>query len=166
MSSLSNFKISPFDFGRSGDRGGHCDDTEGGGPAGGSSAGGQQAVTAAARQLGLSVRQIKRLLTDIGQKAHRDWSHAASVDALSDAVRQEVLGPVRTHYPDFGPTLTCEKLAAHHGHKLSAETLRQWMIAEGLWKPRARKSAHIHQRPAAPTPPVSGRAGADRRLTQ
>ena len=47
-----------------------------------------------------------------------------------------MLGLVRTHYPDFGPTLACEKLAAHHGHKLSAETLRQWMIAEGLWKPR------------------------------
>ena len=75
------------------------------------------------------MRQIKRLLPDIGQKAHRDWSHAASVDALSNAVRQEVLGPVRTHYPDFGPTLACEKLDAHHGHKLSAETLRQWMIA-------------------------------------
>ena len=44
-------------------------------------------------------------------------------------------GLVRTHYPDFGPTLACEKLAAHHGHKLSAETLRQRMITEGLWKP-------------------------------
>ena len=41
--------------------------------------------------------------------------------------------------PDFGPTLACEKLAARHWHKLSAETLRQWMIAVGLWKPRARK---------------------------
>ena len=57
-----------------------------------------------------------------------------------------MLGLVRTYYPDFGPTLACEKLAAHHGHKLSAETLRQRMIAEGLWKPRARKSARIHQR--------------------
>ena len=54
-------------------------------------------------------------------------------------VRYRAEGPsglVRTHYPDFGPTLACEKLAAHHGHKLSEETLRQWMIAEGLWKPR------------------------------
>ena len=105
MSPLSNSKISLFDFWRGGDRGDHCDDTEGGGPAGGGSAG-------------------------------------------SSAVG--VLGLVRTHYLDFGPTLACEKLAAHHWHKLSAETLCQWIIADGLWKPRARRSARIHQRRAPP----------------
>ena len=92
MSPLFNSKISPFDFWRDGDRGDHCDDTEGGGPAGGGSAG-------------------------------------------SSAVG--VLGLVRTHYLDFGPTLACE-------------TLCQWIIADGLWKPRARRSARIHQRRAPP----------------
>ena len=38
-----------------------------------------------------------------------------------------MLGLVRTHYPDFGPTLACEKLAAHHGHKLFTETLRAYL---------------------------------------
>ncbi|HID48663.1 MAG TPA: hypothetical protein EYP40_03460, partial [Chromatiales bacterium] len=33
---------------------------------------------------------------------------------------------------DFGPTLACEKLAERHDHNLSVETLRQWMIADGL----------------------------------
>ncbi len=56
------------------------------------------------------------------------------------------MGLVRTHYADFGPTLACEKLTSCHGHELSAETLRQWMMAEGLWKPKARKSARIHPR--------------------
>ena len=93
----------------------------------------------AACQLGLSVRQIERLVA-----RYRAEGPSGLVsrclgrrpgNVLSDAVRQEVLGLVRTHYPDFGPTLACEKLAAHHGHKLSAETLPQWMIAEGLWKP-------------------------------
>ena len=104
----------------------------------------------AARQMGLSVRQVKRLVARYRAEGpsgliSRHLGRCPG-NALSDAVRQEVLGLVRTHYPDFGPTLACEKLAAHHGHKLSAETLRQWMIAEGLWKPRARKSARIHQR--------------------
>ena len=98
----------------------------------------------AACQLGLSVRQIERLVTRYRAEGpsglvSRRLGRRPAGNALSDAVRQEVLGLVRTHYPDFGPTLTCEKLAAHHGHKLSAETLRQWMIAVGLWKPRARK---------------------------
>ena len=104
----------------------------------------------AARQLGLSVRQIKRLVARYrtegppGLISRRLGQRPGN--ALSRAVRQEILERVRTHYPDFGPTLACEKLAAHHGHKLSVETLRQWMIAEGLWKPRARKSARVHQR--------------------
>ena len=104
----------------------------------------------AARQLGLSVRQVKRLVARYraegpsGLVSRRLGRRPGN--ALSDAVRQEVLGLVRTHYSDFGPTLACEKLAAHHGHRLSVETLRQWMIAEELWKPRARQSARIHQR--------------------
>jgi len=104
----------------------------------------------AARQLGLSVRQIKRLLVRF-----REDGAAGLIsgrlgrqpgNALSEAVRQEVLGLVRTHYADFGPTLACEKLAERHDHRLSAETLRQWMIAEGLWKPKVRKSTRIYQR--------------------
>ena len=104
----------------------------------------------AARQLGLSVRQVRRLVARFrgegasGLVSRRLGRHPGN--ALSDAVRREVLGLVRAHYADFGPTLACEKLAERHGHRLSAETLRQWMIAEGLWKPKVRKSARIHQR--------------------
>ena len=111
----------------------------------------------AARQLVLSVRQINHLMARYRAEGPPRSGLRRLGNVLSDAVRQEVLGLVRTHYPDFGPTLTCEKLAAHRGHKLSAETLRQWMIAEGT--PVGSHSS------AAPTPPVSGRAGADRRLT-
>ena len=50
-------------------------------------------------------------------------------------------------------TLACEKLVEQHGYRLSVETLRQWMIAEGLWKPKKRKAARIHQRrPRRPCP--------------
>ena len=31
-----------------------------------------------------------------------------------------------------------------HGHKLSAETLRGWMIEEGLWQPKARRELRAH----------------------
>ncbi len=74
-------------------------------------------------------------------------------NALSKAVRQEIMGLVHERYADFGPTLACEKLVEQHGYRLSVETLRQWMIAEGLWKPKKRKAARIHQRrPRRPCP--------------
>jgi hypothetical protein len=38
---------------------------------------------------------------------------------------------------DFRPTLACEKLAEVHGVVVSVETLRKWMIADGMWLPRA-----------------------------
>jgi transposase len=104
----------------------------------------------AARQLGLSVRQVKRLV-----RRYQDQGAAGLVsghrgrrpnNAIAEAVRQEVLGIVRKHYADFGPTLACEKLTERHGHTLSAETLRQWMMADGLWQPKRRKQARIHQR--------------------
>jgi hypothetical protein len=50
------------------------------------------------------------------------------------AWRAEVLGIIRERYPDFGPTLAAEKLAELHGIHLGRETLRQWMIAAGLWQ--------------------------------
>ncbi len=51
---------------------------------------------------------------------------------LPDAVRQLATALVRTHYADFGPTLAAEKLAKRHGWRMSRETLRGWMIADGL----------------------------------
>jgi len=72
-------------------------------------------------------------------------------------VREEVLGLVRKHYSDFGPTLACEKLSKHDQH-LSVETLRQWMIADGLWKPR--------QRAPGPRSPTQAPAGVFGELVQ
>ena len=52
---------------------------------------------------------------------------------------------VRSQYEDFGPTLTHEKLTELHGLELSVETLRHWMIGDGLWIPRARREPRIQQ---------------------
>lgn len=104
----------------------------------------------AAQRLGLSVRQVKRLV-----RRYREHGATGLLsghrgrrpnNAIAEAVRQEVLALVKTHYTDFGPTLACEKLAERHGHHLSVETLRKWMVADGLWQPKQRKQARIHQR--------------------
>lgn len=102
----------------------------------------------AAVQLGLSVRQVKRL-----QKRFREQGAQGLVsghrgrranNALAEGLRHAALALVREHYHDFGPTLAWEKLTEKHGCTFSVETLRKWMIADGLWVGKSRKAAKIH----------------------
>lgn len=104
----------------------------------------------AAGQLGLCVRQVKRLL-----RRYRDQGPTGLIsghrgrranNTLAAMLRREILDLVQTRYIDFGPTLAHEKLLEVHGYRLSVETLRQWMIADGLWQAKRRKSARIHPR--------------------
>ena len=55
------------------------------------------------------------------------------------------LSLVRERYSDFGPSLATEKLAEHHGCSVSRETLRGWMIGDGLWQDRRHRLASPHQ---------------------
>src|ERR1700731_1807670 len=61
------------------------------------------------------------------------------------ALRAEVIGIIRERYAAFGPTLAAEKLAELHGIDLARETVRQWMIAAGLWKDRRARLRPVHQ---------------------
>lgn len=63
---------------------------------------------------------------------------------LDAALRERVLALVKADYSDFGPTLANEKLRDLHGSEVSTETLRQWMLGDGVWVPRARRR-RIHQ---------------------
>jgi hypothetical protein len=65
--------------------------------------------------------------------------------AAPDAMRDQVVGIVRALYADFGPTPACEKLAELHGLRPSVETLRQWMIADGLWATRKERRKRVQQ---------------------
>jgi transposase len=109
---------------------------------------GRLPVRAAAQLLGRSERQVWRLL-----KAFRSDGAAGLISKkrgrpsnrkTAKAVRSAVLWIVRQNYADFGPTLAAEKLAAEHGFSFSSETLRKWMIADGLWRDRKQRKS-IHQ---------------------
>ncbi len=104
----------------------------------------------AAQQLGLSVRQIKRLVRRYRVAGPQGLvsGHRGKIPGNTKApsVRQTVLTLVRQHYGDFGPTLASEKLQAIHGESVSRETLRQWLMADGLWQPKVRRKARIHPR--------------------
>jgi hypothetical protein len=60
-------------------------------------------------------------------------------------VKQRVVDLIYSQYRDFGPTLAHEKLVEQHGIGLSRETVRQLMIAEGLWRPKKSQKLVVHQ---------------------
>lgn len=104
----------------------------------------------ASEELGISLRQAKRIRKRylkegevglISQKRGR-----ASNRKISEKVRHQALDCMKRKYIDFGPTLAAEKLKEQDGITLSAETLRKWLIEEGLWKFKKRKQAKVYQR--------------------
>ena len=103
----------------------------------------------AGRILDLSVRQIKRLL-----RAYREQGAAGLVskhrgrkanNRLSEETKKRALNLLKTKYQGFGPTLAHEKLVEREKLKLSDESVRQLMIAEGLWQARKAKKVVVHQ---------------------
>ncbi|ROV58305.1 hypothetical protein EGH82_18980 [Vibrio ponticus] len=76
-------------------------------------------------------------------------AHAArgrpSNHRYNDRYRAEVLRIVREQYSDFSPSFALEKLSEYHNLIVSKETLRQWMIADGLWTPYSRRKTRIYQ---------------------
>ena len=101
----------------------------------------------AAAILGLSTRQTRRLLA-----AYRDGGGGALIhkargrtsnNRLIPGIREYVIELVRSRYADFGPSLAAEVLFEKDGVKVSRETLRRWMVEDGLWLSRKqRRSFH------------------------
>lgn len=103
----------------------------------------------AAEQLGLSVRQVKRLW-----KAYQEQGAAGLVNKsrgkpshnqLNREAKQRALDLIQERYRDFGPTLASEKLREVHKIRISDESVRKIMLAEGLWKQRRKRKARVYQ---------------------
>jgi transposase len=109
---------------------------------------GRMALVSAAHVLGLSTRQVRRLLERIHTTGAASIRHKAigrpSNNRISLGVRDYVLALVRERYLDFGPTLAAEKLAEDDGVTVSRETLRQWMAEAGIWLSRKQRRT-FHQ---------------------
>ena len=103
----------------------------------------------ASQLLGVSTRHIRRLLRVYrqsgGQSLVSKRRGRASNNRLSVELTQTVVDLLHSRYADFGPTLAHEKLFEIHKLKLSRESVRQVMIAEGLWQPKKVKRPPVHQ---------------------
>jgi Winged helix-turn helix len=110
---------------------------------------GRLTVDAAATLMGLGRRQIHRLRRAFSADGPAGLASRKrgrpSNRRRGEVFRATVLSLVREHYVDFGPTLAAEKLIARHGLRIGVETLRQWMMVEGLWVDRRHKLPSPHQ---------------------
>ena len=104
--------------------------------------------TEAAELMGISPRHVRRLL-----RAYREQGEQGLIskrrgkpsnNRLKTEVKQQAVDLLHSRYHDFGPTLAHEKLSEIHKLKLSPESVRQIMIAEGLWKSRKVKRKAVH----------------------
>ena len=103
----------------------------------------------AAERLGLTSRQVRRLAVRYRAEGpvglisrHRNRPSNNRLDA---GLEEQVVRILRESYPDFGPTLAAEKLAARHHLVLSKETVRRVQIAAGLWIPRKLRAPKVQQ---------------------
>ncbi len=103
----------------------------------------------------LSYRQAKRLWKRYREEGAKGLKHRSagrrSNRAYAEKFRRKVLGLVREKYGGrvgerFGPTLAAEHLAWEDGERVDAETLRRWMLEEGLWSRERRRKRHRRRR--------------------
>jgi len=104
---------------------------------------------AAAEILGVSVRQVKRLL-----RAYRREGAAGLVSKqrgkpshhqLDRETVQAALDLLHGRYAGFGPTLAHEKLVELEGLKVGLGSVRKIMIEEGVWKAKKARKVEVHQ---------------------
>src|SRR5215207_5894826 len=111
---------------------------------------GERTQAEAARLLGRSTRQVRRLQRRLEADGDGALIHGLrgrpSNHRADPYLRRRVLRAYRQRYPDFGPTLASEKLAGE-GLPVGAETLRRWLLAAGLWERKRQRDPHRSRRP-------------------
>jgi hypothetical protein len=110
---------------------------------------GQLKQHAVATRLGLTTRQVRRLVRQYEQQGPvgliAKLRNRPSNRRLKSAVAEHAFGILRSTYADFGPTLAAEKLRERHGLDFAVETVRSLMVAGGLWLPRRLRAPKIQQ---------------------
>jgi transposase len=103
----------------------------------------------AAAELGLSIRQVQRLLDGLKEQGDQAVIHGLrgkpSNRRIEESIEREAVrilsAPV---YEGFGPTLAAEYLGHRHGIEASKETVRQWMMRGQLWRGKKQQVKQVH----------------------
>lgn len=107
---------------------------------------GELRLTKAAELAGLSYRQAKRVYRRYREESDRGLTHRLrgrpSNRCGDPGRRAEAVALYRERYHDFGPKLATEYLAREHRLLVGVETLRRWLMQEGLWQVKRKRSVH------------------------
>jgi len=103
----------------------------------------------AAERMGVSDRWVRTLLRRMKTQRDSVVVHGlrgrSSNRRIADKTRTAALAILRRpEWHDFGPTFAAEQLRKRHQIEVGKETLRGWMIEDGLWQAGSRKMRDIH----------------------
>lgn len=111
---------------------------------------GQMTQKMAAEKMGISDRWVRALLVEMKEKGDAVVVHGLrgqpSNRQIDEEIRKRAIEILKTpDWHDFKPTFASEQLAKRHQIEVSKETVRQWMMAEGMWESRRAKVGEVHQ---------------------
>src|SRR6202163_4023618 len=118
-------------------------------------ASGDVKLSDAAVMLELSYRQTKRLWRRYRQVGRKGLKHGNAGRPSNRRkplkLRRRALNLIKKKYSGsekerFGPTLAAEHLAEEDGNVSDHETLRLWMLEEGLWSRQRKRKKHCPRR--------------------
>ena len=99
----------------------------------------------AADLMEISYRQAKRIWKCFGETGDKSLIHGLRGKpggrSRTKAFKQKVLTRYEERYRDFGPTLACEHLD-REGMSLDPETLRRWLMVQGMWLRKRKRKKH------------------------
>jgi hypothetical protein len=100
----------------------------------------------AGEKLKISVRQVRRLMHRVQESGPSGIQPKKQRGnrGFHDDFKQKVMQIIKEKYHDFGPTFAAEKLKENDNLFINHETLRQWMIGQGLWRGKTRKKLTVH----------------------
>jgi hypothetical protein len=104
----------------------------------------------AAEELDLTERQVRRLLVKLREAGDKAVIHGLrgckSNRRLEEESCQEAVRILSQDvYKGFGPTLASKYLAQKHDLQIGRETVRQLMMAAGLWRGRKQRVEAVYQ---------------------
>lgn len=104
----------------------------------------------AAEELGITERQVRRLLRALKRRGDKAVVHAlrglpSNRKISADTERKAVAILSEPKYKGFGPTLAAEYLTNKHRIAVSRETVRQWMTRAKLWRAGKQRVEKIHE---------------------
>src|SRR5215469_3365294 len=103
----------------------------------------------AAEKMGVSERWVRRLLVEMKEKRDAVVVHGLrgrpSNRRIDEEIRRRAMEIVKSpDWHDFKPTFAAEQLGKRHRIQVSKETVRKWMIDEGIWKSKGKKLREVH----------------------